>query len=102
MSISSASTDAQVQAEVEDNASYLTDGSLTKCRAYVYALTVWMFRLSKRAKLEDDHGARIERELRTFQSELKNAREWLQANGGETDAAATQTSYADLSGFREL
>ena len=99
--ISSASTDTQVRAAIDDNASYEEDESLSKCRAYITAVRIWVRRLSEKKKTADA-GTDIEVEISALSKELENARTWLVENGGESDSQGTQFSYADASGYRDL
>lgn len=99
-SISSASTDAQVRAAIEDNASYEEDESLSKASAYITAMRVWIGRLSERKNV-GDADSRLEVEIEALRKELESAREWRLQNGGGTDAQATQVSLADFGSARE-
>lgn len=42
--LTSASTDAQVKAALENNASFIEDSSASKARAYITAATIWLSR----------------------------------------------------------
>jgi hypothetical protein len=97
--LSSASTDAQVKAAIDDNASYEEDASVSKAKAYVTAVRIWIRRLAERAKIDRDQ-KKIEADIEAFKSELETAREWL-ADNDEGEDFETQRSYADMSNLRD-
>jgi len=85
-SLSSVSTDAQVKAAYDDNASYAEDDSITKAKAFITACRILLRRIPKRGKL----GSRQEFEFDPLmiQGELNDAKAWLStkaaAGGGVT------------------
>jgi len=83
--VDSTSTDAEVQAAYDDNASYLEDGSVAKCTAFITASTILLRRMFRRASHGGDD---LEREIRLIREELGSARQWLTANAGVADSGA--------------
>lgn len=78
--LSSASTDTQVRAALDDNASFEEDASTAKAAAYLTALRIWRRRLSESASVGDE-GTTIQRELKWVEEELKRTQEYLTENG---------------------
>jgi hypothetical protein len=78
--LSSASTDTQVRAALDDNASFEEDASTTKAQAYLTALRIWRRRLSESASASDS-GQSIVRDLKWVDEEILRAKAWLEANG---------------------
>ena len=78
--LSSSSTDTQVRAALDDNASYEEDASTTKAKAYLTALKIWRRRLSESASASDANQS-IVRDLKWVDDEYKQAKAWLEENG---------------------
>lgn len=94
--VTSESTDAQVWAAYDDNASYEEDGSRTKALAFVTCCNI----LARRLPLSGSRGGQsISRESLTAQAD--QARTWLAANPGTTGAGSTRYRYADLTNYRD-
>lgn len=73
-SLSSTSTNAEVEAAYDDNASYAEDVSLAKCRAFITAVRILIRRLPlSSAKAGTSQTYSIE----SLTKELDEAREWL-------------------------
>ncbi len=79
MPITSASTDAQVEAAYDDNADFETDTTLTKVKAFMQACRIL---LRRRASVLSVSGRSIQKEM--IQSELSNASKWFATMGGNT------------------
>ena len=73
MALSSSSTIAQIDAAIEDNASYDVAGDVAKCKAYIVALRFKINRLSKRS-VKGGRGGQFE-----VEEELRVTKEMLDA-----------------------
>ena len=102
MAIDSTSTDAEVWAAYDDNASYEEDASPTKCRAFITACRVILRRRPATASRGTAGGGSQAMSYESIKSELDSARDWLQshpdtvANGGR--AMARFASFEDFRG----
>jgi hypothetical protein len=83
-SLSSASTRQQVLDAIVDNASYLEDNSVAKCKAYITALRIWL----RRFAFEESRSGGESLRYNTSNSErdLRDAITWLSNNGGSSGA----------------
>jgi hypothetical protein len=97
-SVSSTSTDAQVRAALDDNASFQEDESLAKAKAYLTAIRVWRQRLALSARAGDGV-AQIQRELLWCDTELERVHVWIMQNGGAS--TAEDTAPVSLAAFDE-
>jgi hypothetical protein len=77
MPLNSTSTDAQVWAAYDDNATYQEDASVAKCKAFVTACIILLRRNPRRTGTRE---ADIELNADGIRDELANARQWLAAN----------------------
>jgi hypothetical protein len=93
LSLSSTSTDAQVWAAFDDNASFEEDHSTAKATSFVTACRILLRR--RPISIATD-GTQVQFDAAVIDRELQRARTWLQAN-----SAATGPRYADLSGIRD-
>lgn len=76
MPLSSSSTDAEVWAAYDDNASYDTDNSLSKCSAFITACRI----LLRRTPQQAIHGNRsVSSDLARIANELQQAQQWQTA-----------------------
>lgn len=89
------STDAEVWAEYDNNASYEEDSSRAKALAFITACRFLARRLPLSASR---NGQSISRE--SLAAEIQSAQAWLAANPGSTGPGSTRYRYADLSDFR--
>jgi hypothetical protein len=80
--LSSTSTDAEVYAAYDDNASYAEDASAAKARAFTTAVRMLLRRLPAESGTREGN---VRFDLVTLRAELQEARDWLTAN----DATAT-------------
>ena len=96
--LSSASTLAQVQAEYVDTASYVEDGSASKCRRFITACRILLLKLPAESGTPQAH-FRMNPEL--IAAELKKAEQWL---GGQdtTDSGDTSRPTTSLGSFRNF
>lgn len=98
-SLSSASTIAQVEAAYADNASYLEDGSVSKCKAFITACTLLLQARPSKATHGGAGAESIELNLDVLQKQLESARQWFVANGGTSAGSGVQ--FVDLGNYRE-
>jgi len=93
MPLSSASTDAQVWAAYDDNASYQEDASVTKCKAFITACVIILRRNPRRIGTREED---TELNADGIRDELRAARDWLEANdpagGGVDDPSGSGVS----------
>lgn len=81
--LSSASTNAQVEAAYDDNASYAEDASVTKAKAFITACRIILRRKSGRS---GKSGAFVEFDRNLIRQELQAAQAYVSAN--DTTAGA--------------
>lgn len=93
--LTSASTDAQVWAAYDDNASYEEDSSRAEALTFITACRILLRRRPSSAR----RGAEaVEFDDATIRGELQQARVWLNLHPAST---TTRTRYASLEGFRD-
>jgi hypothetical protein len=92
--ITSASTRAQVLDAIADNASYSEDGSVSKCRAYITALRVFLRRWAFEETRSGGHYLRYN--TANAEGDLHQAEAWLRIH---TDYGGIK--QLSVSGFRE-
>ncbi len=98
--LSSASTDAQVFAAYDDNASYSEDASVPKAKAFLTACRFLLRRMPKRA---GSGNADLELNPDLIQEEMAQARTWLETNDTgdtSTSTAGPCVTRASLQNFR--
>ncbi len=95
--VTSASTDAEVEAAYDDNASYAALGSAAMARAFCVACRILLRRVAKRTVHGGQRGFEVEVDPRMVQQELQQAQAWL----ATADAAGGGVKYTDLSDFRD-
>jgi hypothetical protein len=93
--LTSSSTDAQVWAAYDDNASYEEDGDRTKALAF---LTACKFLIRRKPKRMEHDGRSSDFDAEAIRDEMSAARNWLALNPASTTAAVR---YADLAGYRD-
>lgn len=97
--VDSSSTDAEVIAAIEDNASYREDDSETKCRAFVTACRVYLRRNLVVQGTAD--GLSIQINPQFVRDELQSAQKWLDSiNSGNLSATGRVRHYS-VQNFRE-
>ena len=102
-SLTSSSTDAQVWASYDDNASYEEDSDTTRALAFITACRILLQRRPKRTS----HGGRqrgteIEFNPEVYEREQERAQNWLAEEA--TSAASTGVPgviFPDFANFRE-
>lgn len=90
------STDAEVWAAYDDNASYEEDGSRSKAHAFITACRILSRRLPISAGRE---GQTVTRE--SLQTEASDARAWLAANPGTSGSGSTRVRFGTFQDFRD-
>ena len=90
--LDSTSTDAEVFAAYEDNASYLEDDSATKAAAFITACT---FLLRRMAKSAGEGPANVTLSPELIEKQLEEAKVWLAANSTDTNAGVIHYSFAE-------
>lgn len=96
-SLSSASTDAEVWASYDDNASYEEDSSVTKARAFITACRILLRRTPKRSRGGNDN--EVEFDPTRITKEMEEARQWIASSPSST-ASAGSVRFPDFSEFR--
>ena len=95
--LSSASTDADVWAAYDDNASYEEDNSPTKAAAFITACRIL---LRRRAQMAEYSTRKMTFE--SIKSEMEQARVWLSANPTSSMSSGRSTvRFSDFSLFRD-
>ncbi len=79
--LSSTSTLAEIQAAYDDNASYLEDASVSKCKAFITSVRL-LVRRTAAAVSSGVTGNSVQTDLSQYREELRDARRWLARNGG--------------------
>jgi hypothetical protein len=99
MTLTAASTRAEVIAAYEDNASYEEDGSVTKAKAFVTACRILLRREPKRYRRGRD-GDEVEIDPQIVASELEYARKWASANDTSTTTSGPRVKHFSAADFR--
>ena len=101
-SLNSTSTRAQVRAAIADNASYLEDNSVSKAKALVTALTIWLLNFAPKRAVHGGRGGGEEVELDTEAAlQMKKDAERFIASGAGVAAGGAAARHDDFAGFRE-
>jgi hypothetical protein len=93
MSLTSASTDAQVWAAYDDNASYEEDGSRSKALAFITACRII---LRRRPSMQSR--GQMSLTFESIREEMNSARAWLNANPG---TSRDEARYASFENYRD-
>lgn len=94
--LSSLSTDAEVWAAYDDNASYQEDASRLKAEAFITACRMLRRRLPISAGRD---GQSVSRE--SLAEEVAEANVWLAANPSSSGAGSTRVRFGDFQDFRD-
>jgi hypothetical protein len=96
--ISSSSTRQQVLDAIVDNASYLEDESIAKCKSYITALRVWL----RRWAFEESRTGTQQLRYNTANAEqdLRDATRWLQARNTNSATNPGSVKQFSVEGFR--
>ena len=95
-SLSSTSSDAEVWAAYDDNASYQEDSSQSKASAFITACRILARRLPISAARD---GQSVTRE--SLREEVAEAQAWLAANPGSSGSGSTRVRFGDFQDFRD-
>ncbi len=93
--LTSSSTDTQVWAAYDDNASYEEDGSRTKALAFLTAC-IFLIRRKPKRMFHNQRGSDFDEVA--IRDEMDAARKWIALNPASTTAAVR---FGDLIGFRD-
>lgn len=96
MAIDSNSTDAEVWASYDDNASYEEDSSRAKALAFITACRII---LRRRPSSASRGGMTVSYE--SIRDEMQQARAWLAANPATTGTGRPDARYASFENFRD-
>ena len=94
--LSSSSTDAEVWAAYDDNASYQEDASRSKALAFITACRILARRLPITAARD---GQSVSRE--SLREEVAAAQDWLVANPASSGAGSARVRFGDFQDFRD-
>ena len=94
--LSSSSTDIEVQAAYDDNASYQEDGSQVKAHAFITACRFLARRLPMSAARDGQSATR-----ESLREEIADAKNWLASNPGTSGAGSLRVRYGDFQDFRD-
>lgn len=95
-SLSSASTNSQVFAAYDDNASYEEDGSAAKARAFITACVILRRRLPQ--IVQQTGGSMIT--VQSLESEMERARAWIATNPDATSGTGGGVIHSSFEEFR--
>jgi len=91
MTLSSASTDAQVVAEYDDTASYFESEDAALARRHVTATLILLRRMGKRSRLQDFE---VELDPQILREDLRETRAWLAGHAdGDGGVIHPSTEY---------
>lgn len=93
--LSSTSTDAEVWASYDDNASFEEDGSATKAAAFVTACRILLRRRPVSTSVD---GTTVAFDPGAISDEMMRAQKWLASN---RNSGAGGVRYIDFSGVRD-
>lgn len=95
MSLDSNSTREEVRAAMIDNASYLVDGDIAKCKAFITACIIWMNAFSVAEMRRGASATRMD--TANVQRQLDTAQKWLASNAPPNFANTDNGSIIGLS-----
>ena len=93
MSLTSSSTDAQVDAQWEDNVNYAAENSVAMCKLFLHANAMKINRTAA-AMTHDGDQISVGDNLRFFADKDREAKAWLQSQNAGT-LATVHVSLAD-------
>lgn len=99
--VTSASTDAQVRAAYQDNASYDVEGDATKCKRFIVAARILLQREPQSA---GRGGSAVSLDKQSVREALDRAEDWLGSNAPVAVAGSSgnsSTRFKDFRGFRD-
>lgn len=95
--VTSTSTDAEVRAAYDDNASYDIESSPTKCQAFIVAARLLLRREPAQAGRA---GSAFSLDKQSVREALSRAETWLAANPPASSTQAGQVRFLSLENFR--
>lgn len=96
--LTSASTRADIKAAIKDNASYREDSSLAKAKAFITAVTMWLFEAPKRSAMAG--GQELELDLVVLSAELESAKAYIQQAGAQS-SSGNALQFGSFASFRD-
>lgn len=99
VTLTSSSTIEEVLAEYEDTCDYADPADVAKARRFAKACQVLLVRLPQRASHGGRGGEEIQHQLGLYENRLREARLWLDANGGGDLTSSVR--HVDFRGFRD-
>lgn len=88
MSLSSASTMAEIENAYDDNASYDLNGSVTECKEFIAACRILLRRKPQDRSIDK---MSMGYNLELWQTQLAKAEQWLSINDSTTAAASAHS-----------
>lgn len=95
--LTSSSTSAEIEAAYLDNASYEEDEDVGKCKAFLTACRIILFKRPQRSA-HRGAGSEMQWDLRLIQKEIDRAEAWLAAQAGMS-GATDNVVHPDFSFF---
>lgn len=92
--LSSTSTDAEVAAAYDDNASYETDASPSKAAAFIEAVRILLRRRPKKAG--KGRSQEIEFDMTILRDQILDAQRWLAQYGVSGGGAVAEVAFDDF------
>jgi hypothetical protein len=95
----------QINAALDANADWFTEGSVAKCGAWISAATQLLHRPEESQRSGQGTGARVRTNLQTLREELKFARNWYARNknrGGRASETGADFTEFDQRRYRHL
>ena len=89
--LTSSSTDAEVEAAYDDNASYREDQSTAKAKAFITACRILIRRCATRM---GERGDLLEFDVGLLRDEQRAAESWAQANGGFSGPRVVRSDFS--------
>jgi hypothetical protein len=96
VSITSASTTAQIEAQVLDNLSYQRENSVATAHLFLEACTALLFR---RPSQSEHSGSRLAWSMEFIHQQIQQAQAWLASQAGSS-GAADNVAHPSFENFR--
>lgn len=95
--LTSASTNAEVEAAYDDNASYAEDNSSVKCQAFITACRFLLRRMFSRSATGGRANQELEFDVNLIQKQLEDAERWAAAySAGSGGGNVVVTSFENF------
>lgn len=95
--LNSSSTDAEVAASYDDNASYAEDNSVSKARAFITACRLL---LRRRPSSLSQSGRSVAFDAGLIRKEMDEAKDWLSDHSDDEQDAGPRVTGVDFRDFR--